>query len=115
MTDQHPTIAFDFVSSDGSKTWPVTANRGESLLDIAWRHQIPMEGACEGAMACSTCHVLITADLLDSLKPASDEEEDMLDITYNVTANSRLGCQILVDEQFNGTKIYLPPDTRNMM
>lgn len=106
---------FEFVSVDGAKSWPVSGKVGESLLDVAWRHQVPVEGACEGAMACSTCHMLITPDLFETLKPAGDEEEDMLDITYNVTATSRLGCQVLVEPQFDGQKIYLPQNTRNMM
>jgi len=74
-----------------------------------------MEGACEGSMACSTCHVLVDESWLARLPPASEAEEDMLDLTYGVARTSRLACQILVTPALEGLTVALPPTTRNMM
>lgn len=108
-------VQFQFASGDGQKLWPIKAEVGQSLLDVAWAAGLDVEGACEGAMACSTCHMIFTPDVHDKLPSAHEEEEDMLDITYGVTATSRLGCQILVREALEGATIYLPSATRNMM
>jgi 2Fe-2S ferredoxin len=74
-----------------------------------------MEGACEGALACSTCHVIVADEWFDKLPAASANEEDMLDLTYGVTRNSRLACQITITDALDGLTVSLPASTRNMM
>ena len=76
--------------------FPVTARVGESLLQAAQRHDIELEGACEGVCACSTCHVVLDDELFDTVEMASEDEEDMLDMAFALTETSRLGCQITV-------------------
>jgi 2Fe-2S ferredoxin len=76
---------------------------------------IDMEGACEGSMACSTCHVIVDSAWVSRLPPPSDAERDMLDLTYGVTRDSRLACQISVTPELEGLTVRLPRETRNMM
>jgi 2Fe-2S ferredoxin len=103
-----------FVYSDGSEK-TVDAPLGVSVLEIAHKHHIPLEGACEGSLACSTCHVVVDDAFYDKLKPASEDEEDMLDLAFGLTHTSRLGCQILITEELDGLRVKLPTATRNMM
>ena len=87
---------------------------GENLLRLAQRHDIPLEGACEGVTACSTCHCILEDDFFDELEEEVEEdEEDMLDQAFGLTPTSRLGCQLKVDERFDGAVIMLPEATRN--
>ena len=85
------------------------------MLEIAWAHGIDVEGACEGSMACSTCHVILSEADYDRLPPSSDDEEDMLDLAWGVTPVSRLGCQIVVTETLDGIEFTLPAETVNHM
>ena len=93
----------------------VDAPVGHSLLQIAWDNGLDVEGACEGAMACSTCHVIVDPDWFARLDPPSEDEEDMLDLAPGLKPTSRLGCQIVVTEAMDGLKVSLPTATRNMM
>lgn len=93
----------------------VDAPVGISVLEIAHKNEIPLEGACEGSLACSTCHVIISDDDYKKLKPATEDEEDMLDLAFGLTHTSRLGCQIIMSEALDGLKVSLPSATRNMM
>ena len=104
-----------FVSANGQKRTEVEAEAGQSILDIAHENGIDMEGACEGAMACSTCHVIVSPADYDRLPPASDEEEDLLDLAYGLTSTSRLGCQITVTAELDGLTLRLPAATNNML
>jgi 2Fe-2S ferredoxin len=88
---------------------------GVSVLEVAHKNQIPLEGACEGSLACSTCHVIISEEFYDKLTPASEDEEDMLDLAFGLTHTSRLGCQIIMSDELDGLKVKLPSATRNMM
>jgi len=123
-----PTVTVTFIdpsvssSSDdagGGKSGrlSVSARVGETLLQTAHRHKIPVEGACEGVCACSTCHVILPDDLYDSLIDAGNEptedEEDMLDMAPGLTPTSRLGCQVKVTSDMDGVEIELPAMTRN--
>jgi 2Fe-2S ferredoxin len=103
-----------FVENSGERR-EIEAPAGKSLLDIAHANNIDIEGACEGVMACSTCHLIIDPDWYDRLKPASEEEDDMLDLAFGLTKTSRLGCQILLTEELDGLVVNLPVATRNMM
>ena len=85
------------------------------MLEIAHRNDIDIEGACEGSLACSTCHVIVDPEWYDLLKEASEDEEDMLDLAFGLTATSRLGCQIIITEELDGLTVRLPAATRNML
>jgi ferredoxin len=86
---------------------------GETLLQTAHRHEIDLEGACEGVCACSTCHLIVPLELYDSLEEPSEDEEDMLDMAFGLTETSRLGCQIVVRQDMDGVELRLPSATRN--
>jgi ferredoxin, 2Fe-2S len=103
-----------FVYADGTEK-NVDAPLGVSVLEIAHKNHIPLEGACEGSLACSTCHVVIDDAFYEKLTPASEDEEDMLDLAFGLTHTSRLGCQILISEDLDGLRVLLPSATRNMM
>jgi len=104
-----------FISSDGLSRLEVDAPVGKSLLEIAHANQIDIEGACEGSMACSTCHVIVDAKDIDRLREPSDDELDMLDLAYGLTETSRLGCQIVMTEALDGLTVRLPKEVRNML
>ncbi len=104
-----------FVSADGKIRKEVEAPLGLSVLEIAHRNDIDLEGACEGSLACSTCHVVVAPDWYDKLEEPTEEEEDMLDLAFALTHTSRLGCQIKITEEFDGLTVTLPSATRNMM
>lgn len=93
----------------------VDAPEGFSVLDIAHRNGIDIEGACEGSMACSTCHVVVEAAWFERLQPPSEEEEDMLDLAFGLTRTSRLGCQITMTAELDGLTVRLPESTRNLL
>ena len=103
-----------FVTQNGERrTFDEPA--GDTLLEIAWRHDIDLEGACEGSMACSTCHVIVDEQWFDRLSPASEDEEDMLDLAWGVALTSRLGCQIVMTDALDGLVVALPRETHNQM
>jgi len=103
-----------FIDRDGARH-EVEAPVGLSVLEIAHRHGIDIEGACEGSLACSTCHVIVEADWYELLKDASEDEEDMLDLAFGLTQTSRLGCQIIMTEELDGLTVKLPKATRNLL
>ena len=103
-----------FVDTHGNRR-EVEAPLGLSVLEIAHRHGIDLEGACEGSLACSTCHVIVDPEWYDLLKEASEDEEDMLDLAFNLTKTSRLGCQIVITEELDGLTVQLPAATRNLL
>ena len=93
----------------------VDAPLGLSVLEVAHKHGVDIEGACEGSLACSTCHVIVDAEWYELLKEATEDEEDMLDLAFGLTKTSRLGCQIIITEELDGLTVKLPQATRNMM
>ena len=103
-----------FISADGSKVTEVDAPAGERLLHVAQDHGQPLEGTCEGQMACSTCHVLVDPDDFARLPRASEEEEDMLDLAAGVTRYSRLACQIWLTEELKNLTVRMPSVVRNV-
>jgi ferredoxin, 2Fe-2S len=103
-----------FIERDGTRR-EVDAPLGLSVLEIAHKHDIDIEGACEGSLACSTCHVVVDPEWYDLLKEASEDEEDMLDLAFGLTRTSRLGCQIIMTEELDGLTVSLPAATRNML
>jgi 2Fe-2S ferredoxin len=103
-----------FIERDGTRR-EVDAPIGLSVLEIAQRNDIDIEGACEGSLACSTCHVIVDTDWYELLKDATEDEEDMLDLAFGLTQTSRLGCQLIMSEELDGLIVRLPSATRNMM
>ncbi|WP_020592765.1 ferredoxin family 2Fe-2S iron-sulfur cluster binding protein [Kiloniella laminariae] len=96
-----------FVERDGAER-EVDAPLGLSVLEIAQRNNVDIEGACEGSLACATCHVVIDPSWFDKLEAVSEDEEDMLDLAFNLTQTSRLGCQLIMSEELDGLKVKLP-------
>jgi 2Fe-2S ferredoxin len=107
-----PTMTF--IVRDGTPR-TVDAPNGLSLLEIAHKHGIEIEGACEGSLACSTCHVIVDPAWYPRLSAKREDEEDMLDLAFGLTRTSRLGCQIIMSDALDGLTVKLPAATRNMM
>lgn len=125
-----------WVQKDGSR-FTTKEKIGMHLLDVAHKNNIDLEGACEGSLACSTCHVIVTdPGVYDKLPEPTDEENDMLDLAFGLTethvfssihriafneshpcnccSRSRLGCQIKLTKELDGMEVQLPAATRNM-
>ena len=103
-----------FVSADGGEVREVDGPAGERLLHVAQDAGQPLEGTCEGQMACSTCHVIVAAEDFAKLPPASEEEEDLLDLASHVTRYSRLACQIWLSDELDSLTVRMPGGVRNM-
>ncbi len=103
-----------FIERDGTRR-EVDAPLGLSVLEIAHQHGVDIEGACEGSLACSTCHVIVDNAWFGKLADPTEDEEDMLDLAFGLTKTSRLGCQIVMTEALDGLVVTLPAGTRNMM
>lgn len=87
---------------------------GGTLLDVAQAAGMPLEGTCEGQMACSTCHVIVAAEWFDRLPAAAEEEEDMLDLAAGARRTSRLACQIVMGEALDGLAVAIPAEAHDM-
>ena len=103
-----------FITPDGAEQVE-QGEVGMSVLQLAQENGIDMEGACEGNMACSTCHVIVDPAYFPRLSVASEEEEEMLDLATGLKATSRLGCQIVLEKTLNGLRLHLPKQSRNML
>lgn len=103
-----------FVEPNGTRH-EVDAPVGLSVLEIAHSNNIDLEGACEGSLACSTCHVIVDGEDFERLAEPTEDEEDMLDLAFGLTRTSRLGCQIIMSDELDGLTVTLPSETRNMM
>lgn len=103
-----------FIEPDGTRK-EVDAPLGLSVLEIAHRNDIDIEGACEGSLACSTCHVIVDPVWFERLAEPSEDEEDMLDLAFGLTPTSRLGCQIIITEDMDGLTVTLPAETFNLL
>ncbi len=102
-----------FITAGGDRVTAEAAD-GDCLLEVAQNADMPLEGTCEGQMACSTCHVIIGKDWFDKLPAASDDEEDMLDLAAGVARTSRLACQITLTDALDGIEVRIPGESRNM-
>lgn len=102
-----------FVSSQGERI-SADSEPGSNLLDVAQGAGMPLEGTCEGQMACSTCHVIVAGDWFGKLQPATADEEDMLDLAAGVAQTSRLSCQIELTEALDGIEIHIPKVSNDM-
>ena len=102
-----------FVTARGEEI-SAEAAPGDILLDVAQAAGMPLEGTCEGQMACSTCHVLVAAEWFGRLPSASEEEEDMLDLAAGARRTSRLACQIALGEELDGLVVTIPAEAQDM-
>jgi ferredoxin, 2Fe-2S len=103
-----------FIERDGTRR-DVDAPLGLSVLEIAHQHGVDIEGACEGSLACSTCHVIVDPSWFEQLTEPTEDEEDMLDLAFGLQKTSRLGCQIVMTEALDGLVVRLPPGSRNLL
>jgi 2Fe-2S ferredoxin len=103
-----------FIERDGTHR-EVEAPLGLSVLEIAHKHGVDIEGACEGSLACSTCHVIVDPSWFAKLSTPTEDEEDMLDLAFGLEQTSRLGCQIVMTQALDGLIVRLPAGSRNMM
>jgi ferredoxin, 2Fe-2S len=101
-----------FIERDGTQR-EVDAPVGLSVLEVAHKHGVDIEGACEGSLACSTCHVIVDPAWIDQLQDPTEDEEDMLDLAFGLEKTSRLGCQIVISDALDGLVVKLPASTRN--
>ena len=101
-----------FILRDGARR-EVDAPLGLSVLEIAHKHGVDIEGACEGSLACSTCHVIVDGPWFAKLAKPTEDEEDMLDLAFELQETSRLGCQIIMTDALDGLLVKLPAGTRN--
>lgn len=107
-------VRVTFISADGEHRQEIDAASGSVLLDVAQAAGQPLEGTCEGQMACSTCHVIVDRDHFGRLTVASEAEEDMLDLAAAATRTSRLSCQIVLDDTLDGLVVRIPGQSHNM-
>nr|ACF82187.1 unknown [Zea mays]ACN25473.1 unknown [Zea mays]ACR33925.1 unknown [Zea mays] len=106
-------ISVTFVNKDGSEK-TICVPVGMSMLEAAHENDIELEGACEGSLACSTCHVIVMdVKYYNKLEDPADEENDMLDLAFGLTETSRLGCQVIAKPELDGMRLALPVATRN--
>lgn len=106
-------VRVTFVTADGASVTG-EGTPGTTLLALAQARGMPLEGTCEGQMACSTCHVIVGPEWFDKLTPASWDEEDMLDLAASVARTSRLSCQILLSEELDGLEVRIPGESHDM-
>lgn len=106
-----PKIIF-VIDNDEEKI--IDAPIGLSILEVAHQHNIDLEGACEGSLACATCHIIVEEEFYNKLELPSEAEEDMLDLAFGLTHTSRLGCQIILTDDLDGIRVRLPSATRNI-
>jgi ferredoxin len=106
-------IRVSFITSEGTRV-DAEANAGDVLLEVAQAAGMPLEGTCEGQMACSTCHVILPGEWFDRLIPAVEDEEDMLDLAAGACRTSRLSCQIVLREDLDGIEVRIPAESRDM-
>ena len=103
-----------FIERDGTRR-EVDAPLGLSVLEIAHKHGVDIEGACEGSLACSTCHVIVDPSWYGKLATATEDEEDMLDLAFGLEETSRHGCQIVMNPALDGLVVKLPAGSRNLL
>ncbi|MGC0371433.1 MAG: hypothetical protein DGJ47_000122 [Rickettsiaceae bacterium] len=99
---------------EGNKETEIEAMVGLSILEVAHHNKVDLEGACEGSLACATCHVVLEEKVYNQLDEPEEAEEDMLDLAFGLTHTSRLGCQIILTKDLDGMRVVLPSATRNI-
>lgn len=105
--DDEEFIKVIFVGKNKAEV-PVVARVGETILEVAQKNSVLLEGICEAVMACTTCHIILDKDVYESLGMPRPNEEDVLESAWGLTETSRLGCQVSITKDFQGKKIFLP-------
>jgi ferredoxin len=106
-------VRVTFITAKGERV-EAEAKVGDNLLDVAQAADMPLEGTCEGQMACSTCHVIVAPEWFVRLPRPSEDEDDMLDLAAGVARTSRLSCQIDLTEALDGIEVRIPGESRDM-
>ncbi len=106
------TVNINFI--DKGKVVKLDVPVGTTILEAAHNNDVDLEGACEGSLACSTCHVIVDDAYFNKLSEPSEDEEDMLDLAFGLTKTSRLGCQIVLNKDLDGITVEIPDETRNL-
>ena len=106
------TVKIIFITKGEKKEFIVPV--GTTVLEAAHNNDIELEGACEGSLACSTCHVIVDKDFYSKLEEPTEDEEDMLDLAFGLSPTSRLGCQIIMTKEVDGLTLVVPDETRNV-
>jgi ferredoxin len=106
-------VSVCFVTAEGQRV-AASGEAGARLLEVAQAAGMPLEGTCEGQMACSTCHVIVGGEWFDRLPHASEDEEDMLDLAAGVARTSRLSCQIVLGPELDGLEVRIPGESFDM-
>ncbi len=106
------TVKIIFITKGEKKEFIVPV--GTTVLEAAHNNDIELEGACEGSLACSTCHVIVDKDFYSKLEEPTEDEEDMLDLAFGLSPTSRLGCQIIMTKELDGLILVVPDETRNV-
>ena len=106
-------VRVHFIDRNGA-TVVAEGEAGTSLLDCAQAAGMPLEGTCEGQMACSTCHVILPPEWFAKLPPAVEDEEDMLDLASGACRTSRLSCQVVLSDELDGIEVHIPVESRDM-
>jgi 2Fe-2S ferredoxin len=106
------TVKIIFITKGEKKEFMVPL--GTTVLEAAHNNDIELEGACEGSLACSTCHVIVDKDFYSKLEEPTEDEEDMLDLAFGLSPTSRLGCQIIMTKELDGLTLVVPDETRNV-
>ena len=98
-----------FVLQSGEEK-TVDAPLGLSVMEIAKRNDIDIEAACEGSLACATCHLIVDPDWFERTGEISEDEEDMLDMAFGLKPTSRLSCQIRMTDDLDGLRLFVPDE-----
>lgn len=106
-------VKVTFLTAKGERV-AAEGRAGDRLLEVAQAAGMPLEGTCEGQMACSTCHVVVAKEWFARLPRASEDEEDMLDLAAGVRPTSRLSCQIVLGEELDGIEVTIPGEAHDM-
>jgi ferredoxin, 2Fe-2S len=97
-----------YIENSG-KSKNVEVENGLSLMEGAVQNDIPgIDADCGGSMACATCHVYVEEKWLDKIPKAEDAEVDMIDMAYEPKSNSRLSCQIIINDELDGLTVKIP-------
>uniref|UniRef100_A0A8D0LBK8 2Fe-2S ferredoxin-type domain-containing protein n=1 Tax=Sphenodon punctatus TaxID=8508 RepID=A0A8D0LBK8_SPHPU len=108
-------VTVHFINRNGERL-TATAKEGESMLDVVVNQNLNIDGfgACEGTLACSTCHLIFEEDAFKQVDTVTDEEMDMLDLAYGLTDTSRLGCQVCIKKWMYGITVQVPMEVSDI-
>ena len=87
----------------------IEVKNGLTVMEGAIQNEIPgIDADCGGSMACATCHIYVDEKWLNKIPKAEEAEEDMIDMAFEPKKNSRLSCQIIVNDELDGLEVTTP-------